>query len=346
MKLVIASLSLLAAAAQTPGVPHGGGNCVTPDDCSLGGLCTDSKCACDPWFTGPTCSLLNLQAPVDTTGGTCGPAFASYHSWGGRTLSPSTPGGDGKWHSYISFMCKHLTLDAWTTASASAHFVSDSPAGQYAWGPEQCDGKGICTPSIIPWSHNTVAITDASFPAEAAVQVWHVGDGIVPESVWYPCFNASQVGQQQPQAAAAAPGWSLSAAVGASPGATAYVTTAPSVSGPWTRALNNSGVSIDFAGSWTQGLAGNPAPIVMPDGSVNLFFTATPCPPNSGAMAPNCIALATSTSGYLGPYKASAAPVTFPESEDPSVFRDPRGNYHLLTNVNTFHRRCAQGVEW
>jgi hypothetical protein len=25
--------------------------------------------------------------------------------------------------------------------------------------------------------------------------------------------------------------------------------------------------------------------------------------------------------------------------------RDPRGNYHLFTNVNTFHARCAQGVE-
>lgn len=28
-----------------------------------------------------------------------------------------------------------------------------------------------------------------------------------------------------------------------------------------------------------------------------------------------------------------------------SLLQDPRGNYHLLTNVNTCHRRCPQGVE-
>jgi len=85
----------------------------------------------------------------------------------------------------------------------------------------------------------------------------------------------------------------------------------------------------------------------MPDGSVNLYFTATPCPPNSGALASNCIAVATSNEGWSGPFQMNAAPhpITYPESEDPSVFRDPRGNYHLLTNVNTCHQRCRQGVE-
>jgi hypothetical protein len=39
-----------------------------------------------------------------------------------------------------------------------------------------------------------------------------------------------------------------------------------------------------------------------------------------------------------------SAPITFPESEDSFVFRDPRGYFHMLTNVNNFHKRCAQGV--
>jgi hypothetical protein len=37
-------------------------------------------------------------------------------------------------------------------------------------------------------------------------------------------------------------------------------------------------------------------------------------------------------------------PVTYPESEDPTVFQDHRGNFHLFTNVNTGHQRCDQGV--
>jgi hypothetical protein len=42
---------------------------------------------------------------------------------------------------------------------------------------------------------------------------------------------------------------------------------------------------------------------------------------------------------------SDAEPITYIESEDPSVFIDMRGNYHLLTNVNTGHARCKQGVE-
>jgi hypothetical protein len=38
---------------------------------------------------------------------------------------------------------------------------------------------------------------------------------------------------------------------------------------------------------------------------------------------------------------AAKAPITYPESEDPSVFRDPRGNYHLLTCV--YAGVCAGG---
>lgn len=36
-------------------------------------------------------------------------------------------------------------------------------------------------------------------------------------------------------------------------------------------------------------------------------------------------------------------PITHPENEDPAIFTDPRGNFHLLTNVNTGHRRCKGG---
>lgn len=37
-------------------------------------------------------------------------------------------------------------------------------------------------------------------------------------------------------------------------------------------------------------------------------------------------------------------PITRPESEDPYVFRDSRGHFHLLTNVNNGHQRCPMGV--
>merc|ERR1719473_668391 len=93
-RLVLVGAVLLFAAAQTPGIPHGGGACTTDFDCSLGGTCNASTaaCDCDPWFTGETCALLNLQAPADDQGGTCGRGFDSYYSWGGRAV----PDGEGQ----------------------------------------------------------------------------------------------------------------------------------------------------------------------------------------------------------------------------------------------------------
>ena len=334
------SLALVLVSAQTPGVPQGGGDCADDWGCSLGGLCTQSKCSCDPWFTGPTCALLNLQAPLDDQGGTCGRAFDSYYSWGGRTIANAA----GTYDAIISFMCRHANLGEWTTKSSSAHFTAGSAAGPYTWGAEQCDVNGVCTPAIIPWSHNTVVIEDPAANASERFQIWHVGDGVAPPAEWAPCFNASEVAR----GAAALPATAATAAAAprVDPGSTAYVATAPSMAGPWARALHNAGVPINFTGAWTSGLAGNPAPLVMPDGTINLYFTAVPCPKDAGALAPNCIAVATSTTGWGGPFQMNAQkePITYPESEDPSVFRDPRGNFHLLTCVRARRRRTPPPI--
>ena len=350
-------LALLArpdlAAAQAPGYPHGGGSCTSEDDCSLGGECTASACACDPWWTGSNCEYLNLQRPrLDDQAGLCHKGFASYYSWGGRSaFSPA----DNKYHLVASFMCRHATLASWTTVSSSAHFVSDTPDGAYVWADSSCEAD-ICTPVVIPWSHNTVVAQNGDGMSPSII-VAHIGDGVVDPSKWAPCFNKSDVhdsdGATGDAAAAAWPHPSYGSANedGAllrrsDPSDTCYFETADHWDGPWSRALNNSGVVINTTGSWSKdGFVGNPAPFVFANGSVFLYFTATTCPPGSGNKAPPCIAMARSDS-FLGPYTMEAAPrpITYPESEDPSVFRDKRGNFHLFTNVNTYHARCAQGV--
>ena len=88
---------------------------------------------------------------------------------------------------------------------------------------------------------------------------------------------------------------------------------------------------------------GNPTTYTFPNGTTLLYFTSK-CPPGWG-IAPNCVGVARASS-WDGVYDAMALPhpLTYPESEDPFVFRDPRGNFHLLTNVNTYHRRCGAGV--
>ena len=68
-----------------------------------------------------------------------------------------------------------------------------------------------------------------------------------------------------------------------------------------------------------------------------------PCPRDWGALAPACVGVLRAAT-WQGPYhEVSPVPIVRPESEDPFVFQDPRGNLHLLTNVNTYHRRCHAG---
>ena len=121
---------------------------------------------------------------------------------------------------------------------------------------------------------------------------------------------------------------------------------ASSLAGPWTTLNGNTPLAFTWEGSWARDTNGaNPAPFFFENGTVLMYFSANPCPPNWGNKVPgnNCIGVARGTS-WAGPFAALPLPVTHPESEDAHVFRDPRGNFHLLTNVNNDHARCAQGV--
>lgn len=334
----------MLALAQRPEVAWGGGSCSNDWDCSLGGECVAEKCKCDIWFTGPNCDLLNLQAPESTERGLCHSGFDSYYSWGGRAIPEKVaagPGGPAKtrWHLYASFMCKHCSLRNWTTVSSSGHFVSDSPVGPFKFSPEQCNGD-VCTPTIIPWSHNTVAARNIGGSDDW--QIWHIGDDNDDPSVFGPCFNSSEVGPANPPLADET---FVSTSKAPNPGAEVFIATAETPSGPWKKAFDNKPLPIRFpsTGAWPQS-ATNPSPLEMPDGSVNLYFTCgdddNPC-----GLVSNCIGVATSKNGWEGPFEANTNHLTNLESEDAHVFRDPRGNYHMLTNINTCHRRCPIGVE-
>lgn len=307
------------ARAQDPSVPQGGGACADDWDCSLGGECVARACVCDAWFTGPTCAFLNL-APAEAGAGMQLPA---YFSWGGRALPD--PDAPGLYHGFFSLMCRHATLDEWTTKSASVRATAASPIGPFAFADMV----------IQPWSHNTVPVRN---PTDGTYLIYHIGDGRVDPSQWAPCYEAEGVPAKMPE--------TVLGPAEAQPGQReAFIQFSRSITGPYVAFNNNTGIYVNWTGSWTSSIAGNPAPFIFPNGTVLLYFTATPCPPGSGALVPNCIAVARAER-WDGVYEMMAAPhpITYPESEDPSVFQDPRGNFHLLTNVNTYHRRCPAGV--
>jgi hypothetical protein len=125
-----------------------------------------------------------------------------------------------------------------------------------------------------------------------------------------------------------------------------YVHTATNVSGPWSEPLE---LSVDFGehnNSWYGGGGNNPsmpALYLFPNGTTLLYYQATTCPEGWGNAAPACVGVMRGDT-WRGPYHhVRSLPIVHPESEDPFVFRTRRG-FHLLTNVNTYHKRCKIGV--
>jgi hypothetical protein len=337
MLRVAASFLLHGALGQAPGVPQGGARCSSDWECSLSGLCNASSvCECDAWATGASCDLLNL-APANPDAGLQVPG---YFSWGGHTAEDE----EGTFHLFASFMCRHATLGEWTTKSSIWRATSTSPEGPFS----------LADMVAQPWSHNAMLAKTAGDPSAPTFALYQIGDAVTPPSAWQPCYNASEATQAfaagalaESDAAAAD-----SAAVvgrgargGGGGGSGVFVRSAPALTGPWTP----NGTEVEFVfppGGWSSSVnGGNPAPFFFENGTVLMYYSANPCPKGWGNISPgnNCIGVARGSS-WKGPFTALPLPVTHPESEDAAVFRDARGHFHLLTNVNNDHTRCAQGV--
>lgn len=214
-----------------------------------------------------------------------------------------------------------------TTKSSVAHATSASPVGPYVLPPGN-DSQLV----VPPWSHGAYIVQD---PPSQQFLLWHLGDGSISPSGWAPCYDSNQT---TPEAAAAAvAGKPVEVAVPGSyrsapppPGQRqAFVQTSSSLLGPWTAWNNDTGVYVTFPpGSWCSSID-NPAPFIFENGTTLLYFRSETCPAGWGALAPACIGVARADT-WQGPYESLFVnPITHPEGEDPAVWRDPRGNFHM-----------------
>ena len=265
---------------------------------------------------------------------------------------------------YFSFMVRRCSLSKWTTNSATVVAEADTVDGPYTLlgnaDPATLRPGSPAMP-VQPWSHNTFLSRD---PPSGEWLLWHIGAGQTPPSQWVNCSDDLPDGtpwweharrrrgggdtEAVPPAGGAAAAEDDPVAPVPIPGDTFYVATAPTLRGPWNTS-NLSFVDVNqppAAGPnyWAVHKS-NPSPFIFDNGSALVFFSSQNCPPGwPGAKAPACVGMATAPT-WQGPYTAvGTTPITTPESEDPSVFRDPRGNFHLLTNVNTYHKHCPAGV--
>eukprot|EP01051_Picozoa_sp_SAG22_P010511 SAG22_NODE_950_length_6352_cov_23.892212_6_plen_558_part_00 len=305
--------------AVTP-IAHGGAACATDWDCALGGVCNSSQaCQCDVWFTGANCTLLNLQPAKPANGFD----IEGWSSWGGHAVH-NTKGG--KWHGFFSLMARSCTLGAYRTNSGSVAATATDVDGPYILAdPAQPDSESNW--AVAPPSHCTQIKRHPS----GEYHLWHIlpGDG----DGHYTNCTAAQPGGPDP---VAGPGDAETHPFSQN----LWIHTAPTPSGPWSKTGHQINIT-DFKPGTTAEQSWCSAPYYYPNGSAMVVWGGQGGRAAGGAGL--WIGLADSWQGPYKQYEAAEINLALPNVEDPAIFRDPRGNLHMLTNANSGHAHCKAG---
>ncbi len=268
--------------------------CASDEDCSLNGICTTGQCICDPGWIGNDCGALDLR-PANRAGG-YNRTGEGVSSWGSRIVCD--PKEAGLYHLFFAEFTHGCGLDYWSPYSRIMHAESRTgPDGPYDIGSEV----------VGHFSHNPTVVYS---PAEKLYLLYYIG---CPQTVSPVCTAPSFT---------CGPGNYINGESGIS------VQTSPDLI-TWTHQGQV------FAGEdnsdWDADLT-NPSPLPLysdANKTSAMLLAYRGCPANcSGAEQ---IDLAVSSAGFKGPYsKVQPDPVFSNGNEDPFIWRDKRGNYHLL----------------
>lgn len=288
-----AAFLLLLALLVSPSTP-----CQTTSDCGYGGVCTPSNtCACNPEWSGPNCTQLNLT-PADT-----GYAHRVVNTsfWGGSVVKVNQT----YWMAYAE-MAGHCGLNSWESNSAIALGSSPTPQGPYT-------KVSLLLP---PFGHNP---TLHKLPNGSLV-IAHIGQGVAYKKPFTNCTNGTTpVGGEQPPFISARP-QELTLGVPGTllppPNFILLPSGDPSDGTPWI-AINSTG------GAWA---ANNPALHIDSDGKALLVYKTHCACPGGCFCAQFGVAIADS---WDGPYTDQGFVNVF--GEDAYVWKDGGGGgWHML----------------
>ncbi|KAH7393664.1 hypothetical protein BKA64DRAFT_92870 [Cadophora sp. MPI-SDFR-AT-0126] len=267
--------------------------CQTDDDCSLNGFCHHSSCICDPGWKSIDCGALDL-VPAPFRNGYNMTAIGTS-SWGSKIIHRTNK--SATFDLFLAEFTHGCGLDYWSPYSRIIHATSSTgPAGPYEFADEVV-GMFAHNPTVL-YSH-----TDGKY------LMYYIG---CPQTVPEICTSLNFT---------CGPGNTINGESGIS------VSSSPDLK-TWT-SHGQILVGTDD-GAWDADIT-NPSPFSLhspghPTGEIALAYRG--CPYNcSGA---ELINLAKSES-FVGPYhKVQSAPLFPNPSEDPFLWRDKRGNFHML----------------
>ena len=328
-------------------LPKGGGACKNASDCQLAGVCTNGECVCDPQWQGAFCQQLALVGDGSLAYGDPDGAVATITSWGGGP--PVFDAATQRWLLFVTEIAGHCGLSSWGSQSTVVVSTAATPAGPFL-------REAVAVPHQ---AHNPYYAFD---PSSKMHLIFHIGpgdgkgtprqchNGTTPPSpsptMWPP---SSASGDQLPVA-------SLSQWVGTSRSGTgcpcactgcgSWLHAASDLSGPFEQ------VKVEFPGDFEMD---NPAPYVFPNGTVIVLSRRINNCASGDPRAPRCANGTALTEIWLmrapsfrGPYTLVQLVTGVTNEEDPTLFRDSRGNFHALFHgpvscAVTPHKKASNG---
>jgi len=216
---------------------------------------------------------------------------------------------DGKWHLFFAEFLNYCPLGSWGSNSVVRHAVADAPNGPFVV------GAGVVQEAF----HHNPSIARAP---DGTFLLYSIGNGsTTPKDCNHSFPKGDKVGLGDPEAAGII-----------------TLSYSSSIYGPWTTLPDPILVGRD--GQW-DAFVTNPSVYLFKNGTVLLAYR--------GGWHPWHVGIAVAPS-WKGPYvRTSSTPVFDDINEDPGLFRDARGNFHMLTHYFTTtggHAFSRDGLSW
>eukprot|EP01065_Artemidia_motanka_P038870 TRINITY_DN47715_c0_g1_i1.p1 TRINITY_DN47715_c0_g1~~TRINITY_DN47715_c0_g1_i1.p1 ORF type:complete len:402 (+),score=109.91 TRINITY_DN47715_c0_g1_i1:51-1256(+) len=331
---------LLAAAAASAAT-----GCADDSGCSLNGVCRNGSCRCDAAWDGPTCSrLVLLPAKVDNGYRKTG----DESSWGGSVVRDG-----GEWRMFVEELVGGCGLNTYARNMRITHASSPTPDGPYT-PVSQVTSYSASTPHVVRSPGGGYLVFATGCGTELCPTVTECGNGTTNAGAdMTPCPSVVEhampcgcpfAGKSKPWPQCAVD-WGTN------------VFSADSPDGPWTltHLLDPTHPLRPHDGAAGNTSYGNPSALILPNGTTLLAFRdyfGDRRFPDSNVLG---IAVAPS---WQGPYRfpdAARISLSAHDAEDPHIYRDRRGNFHMLVHAldnwpnGTFvggHVFSENGLDW
>ncbi|KAM3530301.1 hypothetical protein MY4038_004983 [Beauveria bassiana] len=294
---ILALTSLASAVASSP---H---RCATDQDCSLNGLChlVSGSCACDAGWTGPDCGVLDLRPAKRRSG--YNRTAEGTSSWGARIVRD--PVDDGLHHLFAAEFAHGCGLDYWAPYSRIVRAESrEGAAGPYVFADEVAG----------TFAHNPTVVRS---PADQVYLMYYIGCATEVDASSGRCTGKKF---------SCGPGNANNGESGISVMTSSDLRT-------WTSAgqvFSGTNSSTDWDADVTNPSA-FPLYAAGRDETPAILLAYRGCPYD--CLGREQINLAVAATGYRGPYRrVQPDPVFLADNEDPFVWRDKRGHWHMLTH--------------